>query len=282
MDIFLKNKDERAIATAIEDNFISFRLLFSRLPNARIFKDKGFLWIDSGTSRASWNGILKAKLHLEFFDDKIQLVLKYFQEVNRPFSCWLGYNNFSNAIQERLTSHGFVQDEESAGMAADLTDCQVKIPYVSGLKIKKLSNPHEWESHVAVCVKSFNLDNIVEQFLSTIYRDVKSCIPYPFQHYLGYIDDEPVASSLLFFNSGIAGIYFIGTIPKFRGKGIGSALTAYSMLRAKELGNRIAVLRASGMGEGIYRRLGFKDYFKFQLYLFKELNKVKSKYFQKE
>lgn len=275
MDKIIKNKDDRAIATAIEDNFISFRLLFSRLPNARLFKDKGFLWLDSGTSRPSWNSILKAKVHLEFFDDKIQLVLKHFLEVNRPFSCWLGYNNFSKAIQERLTSYGFIHYEESAGMAADLTDCQVKIPYVSGLKIKKLSNFNKWESHVAVCIKSFNLNNSAGQFLSTIYRGVKSRIPYPFRHYLGYIDDEPVASSLLFFNSGIAGIYFIGTIPKFRGKGIGSALTAYSMLRAKELGNRIAVLRASGMGEGIYRRLGFKDYFKFQLYLFKELNEVK-------
>ncbi len=275
MDKILKNKDERAIATAIEDNFISFRLLFSRLPNARIFKEKGFLWIDSGTSRASWNGILKAKVPLEFFDDKVELVLNYFHEVNRPFSCWLGNNNFSSTIQEKLTSYGFVQDEESTGMAADLNDCQVKIPYVSGLKIKKLSTPHEWESHLAVCAKSFNLTNSAEQFLSTIYRSVKSCIPYPFQHYLGYIDDKPVASSLLFINSGITGIYFIGTIPTFRGKGIGSALTAYSMLRAKELGNRIAVLRASAMGEGIYRRLGFKDYFKFQLYLFKELNEVK-------
>ena len=46
---------------------------------------------------------------------------------------------------------------------------------------------------------------------------------------------------------------------------------------AKELGFRVAVLRASKMGEGMYRRLGFEEFFKFSLFLYRNSENISDK-----
>ncbi len=45
--------------------------------------------------------------------------------------------------------------------------------------------------------------------------------------------------------------------------GIGTVLTLAPMEDARQLGYRIAVLQASRMGEPVYRKIGFKSYFRY-------------------
>jgi hypothetical protein len=44
-------------------------------------------------------------------------------------------------------------------------------------------------------------------------------------------------------------------------------MTLAAMRKAADLGCRVAVLRASQMGVGVYRRIGFKEYCKLGLYV---------------
>jgi predicted acetyltransferase len=52
----------------------------------------------------------------------------------------------------------------------------------------------------------------------------------------------------------------VTTIPEFRGRGFGRALTLAAMRAGAELGARIAVLQSTEMGHGVYRRLGFEPF----------------------
>jgi GNAT superfamily N-acetyltransferase len=56
---------------------------------------------------------------------------------------------------------------------------------------------------------------------------------------------------------GAAGIYDIEVAPPRRGRGIGKAITYALLRRAVELGCRHALLNSTGLGEPVYRRLGF-------------------------
>jgi ribosomal protein S18 acetylase RimI-like enzyme len=85
-------------------------------------------------------------------------------------------------------------------------------------------------------------------------------------YYLGVLDDKPVATSLLYPGGGVAGIYNVATLPEARRQGIGSALTVAPLLQAHTWGYRIGTLQSTPMGLNLYRRLGFREYCRFQVY----------------
>ena len=63
----------------------------------------------------------------------------------------------------------------------------------------------------------------------------------------------------MFLSETSAGFYDVGVLEKERNRGIGSAMMTHALQLARERGARQAVLLASGMGYGMYRRVGFQE-----------------------
>jgi GNAT superfamily N-acetyltransferase len=77
--------------------------------------------------------------------------------------------------------------------------------------------------------------------------------------FIGYLNDEPVGTNLLFNGGGVASVYAIATIPSARGKGIGAAITLQPLLEARDQnGYDYAVLFSTEMGIPVYQRIGFR------------------------
>jgi GNAT superfamily N-acetyltransferase len=74
----------------------------------------------------------------------------------------------------------------------------------------------------------------------------------------GYLDGAPVSSSAAIRTDDVVGVYAVGTLDAFRGRGLGTALTWAAIEIGREWGCRMAVLQASEMGVGVYRRMGFR------------------------
>jgi ribosomal protein S18 acetylase RimI-like enzyme len=88
----------------------------------------------------------------------------------------------------------------------------------------------------------------------------------PFRHFIARFERLPVATGSLFLHAYTAGIYFVFTSPRQRRRGIAAALTRALLEDARSLGSRLAVLHASEMGYGVYRRLGFREYGRLRRY----------------
>ncbi len=83
--------------------------------------------------------------------------------------------------------------------------------------------------------------------------------PQPvFQHFLARWQGEPCAISTLLCARLGAGIYHVATLPAFRGRGLGQALTLTAMQTAQQAGYRQAILFATSAGYPLYVHMGFE------------------------
>ena len=84
---------------------------------------------------------------------------------------------------------------------------------------------------------------------------------------LARIEGEPASAALAILSHGIAGIYWVGTIEKWRCLGLGEACTAAVGNAAFERGAATVVLQASRQGEPIYRRMGYREITRYAWYV---------------
>jgi len=80
-------------------------------------------------------------------------------------------------------------------------------------------------------------------------------------YFLALVDGVPAAASLLSLAEGVAGIYNVGTLEGYRGKGLGALVTATALEVGRAAGYKVGTLHATAMGEPVYRRLGFEGRF---------------------
>ncbi len=81
------------------------------------------------------------------------------------------------------------------------------------------------------------------------------------------VQGEPAAAAMVILTHGIGGIYWVGTTPKARGKGLGELVTRIVGNIAFDQGARLVVLQASPMGEPIYRKMGYREVTRYPYYV---------------
>jgi GNAT superfamily N-acetyltransferase len=77
--------------------------------------------------------------------------------------------------------------------------------------------------------------------------------------FIGYAEGRPACTSLLFRTGSVAGIYWVSTLPEFRNRGFGAAITLRAVSAGKDKGCQLASLQASAMGKPVYARIGFDN-----------------------
>lgn len=86
-------------------------------------------------------------------------------------------------------------------------------------------------------------------------------------HYIAYADVLPVATAMRYTSHRIAGVFNVSTVPAYRRRGIGAALTWRAALDGLAEGCIASALQASVMGEPVYRRMGYRAALDYHLWL---------------
>lgn len=76
---------------------------------------------------------------------------------------------------------------------------------------------------------------------------------------------KPVASGALVISGDHAGAYAISTLPEFRRRGIGRAITLHALQLGAAGGARTGFLQSSPMGRPVYENMGFREIFSYRL-----------------
>ena len=191
----------------------------------------------------------------QFFNNYFQAVEK--QDVS-PYIIFQIDENISSK-ESLLKKNGFRAIEEWTSMSIALDKLTKE---TSGkLQIVKVEDEVRLQNWLKVVEQTmFNNSSIETGIFEQLMLDDNINL------WLGYFDNQPVCTTLSYVHSNIVGLYMISTLNDFRSKGFGREITLKALYDASSKGVMQGVLQATRSGINMYRKIGFQEHGKFQIY----------------
>lgn len=247
----------------IENNVAAFFAVWKDFKGAEFVNDHTGTQIVTGLPFAYMNSVVNAN-YREDVTEQIRKTLKPFEKKKVPVLWWIGPNSKPDDLEAYLEKFDFRKVDEPPGMYMNLDDLDQNYEYPTELRIEEVNNEQQLEEWTSVFKDGMGGNE--ELRLAQLRSETHLLQIDNYITFIGYWDDEPVATAALVLEEDVAGVYLIITVPEHRGKKIGSAVTIFALKHAYELGYREAILQSSAMGFNIYKRIGFEEYCKFKWY----------------
>lgn len=223
------------------------RLLYVRahLARARMFSSGPDLtWFRTASRHPELNGVLLVTR------SRVSDALKVMGGRSALWHSWP--EEPSLAVGKELSRNGLVFVEEEPLMVRahpDLPSLPTLSPEFSVERVEDLAGLADWAQ-----VWSPRHEDGLVPALATVGLGPGRRV----HHLLGRLGGVPVASSAAVVTQGGIAVEHVVTLPSYRGRGFGTALTRAAVEVGARRGVACAVLTASPEGEGVYRRLGFR------------------------
>ncbi len=269
MSQVLQDLSAAALIRANEANLYAWTPFPHNWPQAEVHAGRDICWCLTDIAFPSCNVIFRARLEPEHIDSTIEALIAKGRARKVPLQWWIGQDTKPANLGEYLIAHGFAHFGDAIGMAIDLLAVKEGGPMPSSLTITEVKDSATLKTWCHIAAVGFGIPEDAEPALLKWFTTALD-LELPTKFYLGWWDGEPVTTSQLFLAEGVAGIYFVATIPQARRQGAGFAITLKPLQVAREMGYRVGILQASKMGVSVYRRMGFKEYGKIPSYIWME------------
>ena len=273
MSQILQDFAEPALMLAVEANFAEEMAVFGRyLPGAELHDNEEVEWFITGLPYPLFNGVLRTHFttgaagKTEDIDRKIDAILSHFKARRIPMDWAVSQASQPANLGAYLEAHGLSYLGANTAMVLDMRAMHVGLPTHPNLKIEEVNDLEALKLWRYVSDKGFGSSGDQAKVYYDAYINMGFGPHLPWHHYIGCLNDEPVAVSSLLLYAGVAGIYGVATIPEARRQGIGAAMTLEPLIKARSLGYCVAMLSPSDLGLGVYRCIGFREYSKTSFY----------------
>ncbi len=252
--------NKKHLINNLENNIYNFKLNIARSSNKIVNVQPFFKWVNCAPSR--WpNQILDVNISDDIVDEKIDYIKENILKGDAPNYLFLGPRAYSKRFETQLLRKGFTQFTRWSGMILKLEDRNVFPGSIEDFKIKTVSSIGElkiWSSILNEAMFGGGFEGA--DLFANLYKTSDVIL------YLGMYGDTPVATSCVFFDSKIAGLFLISTRPEYRNRGFGTRMTAAPLDAASKKGIIYSGLYATVLGERVYKKLGFSKYCDFFIY----------------
>jgi hypothetical protein len=231
----------------LEEDTYGFWAEFGHRPGGARGEDAGATWFRSGVPFVNYNGVVGVGCHID-------TMLARVRAWSLP-ARWIVSSASAGGVEAVLAERGLQVVDEAPGMVARIEDLpraaldELTVEPVTGQK-----QWHEWES---VFRDAFG-------FSEEVAAHVRVAHSWPCLHEEGrqYLlmrfNGVAVATGLLHWSRGVAGVYAIGVRRDFRRRGFGAFTTLLTVREGARRGATVAVLQATKEGFPVYARLGFQ------------------------
>ncbi len=245
---------------AIEDNALAYYKGMARYLGGQYIEQEQATWFTTGRrSQFRFNGVLHTAVSpAEGLHKMADPILAVFLAQNLPFF-WVDWPAVGTpGLGRYLISKGLeLLTLSLPAMARALADPpRASLP--PEVELSRVETRQDQVDWLKVFMAGFEEPEPSRpdfgQFLANSLAE-----PQPvFEHFLARWQGEPCAVSTLLRAGPVAGIYHVTTLPAYRGRGLGQALTLAAMQSAQSAGYSTAVLFATPSGFPLYQRLGFE------------------------
>jgi GNAT superfamily N-acetyltransferase len=253
--------DLASLAAAADENLVVHASWVPlHLRDARVQHDDDLVLVDSGLPCDTFNLACRAWLAPGSALDRIRDALEFFAVTRHPFSWWLGPDHSPPDLPALLQDAGLQPAETELAMALDLADLPAPPERPATLHIRRVQTPRDLGAFAKISAANWSPPDANVLRFYELAEAALLAPDSPQWLYLGVLDTIPVATAELTVGGGLVGVYNVSTVPAFRGRGIGTAMTHTPLAAAKEAGHRTAILQGAPEGVGIYHRLGFTSF----------------------
>lgn len=266
MTEILKDFSEEKVIKGIKANFIECIKYWGKLPQSLIEHEGEIIRMTTGVPVASLNFITSTKPVKGDIDSKIENTIHFFESRKMPCLWWVFPESMSQDLIERLKANGFSLRGSVPCMAADLLNSNKEIAMPQGMTIQPVKKQAELEMWAETSSVGLGVSSSFKEMYMNFIKSFPINDNFKQRLYLGFFNGEPVATSLLFLIAGVAEVNLVSTIPSKREKGFGSLITRYSLVDASKMGYRVGVLESLPKGENVYKKLGFREYCRVEIY----------------
>jgi GNAT superfamily N-acetyltransferase len=242
--------------TSVEDDLVGFLTALAATPGFHDERrDDATTW-SSDVAHPLFNGVAGARFPVEEAAARAGQVVGAYAARGQPFLWWTTPSSTSAPL-ERALGHLGLRRADSPGMHLALAGSSGPVPpgtsRTDGVEVRPVA-PGQEQDFARTVLAGFGMSPMLR---APFTRVLEHLDPARVHRVLAVEDGEPVGCGSLWVTGRTAGLHDIAVPPGARGRGIGSAVTAALVARARALGCTEAVLHASGPGVGVYRRLGF-------------------------
>jgi ribosomal protein S18 acetylase RimI-like enzyme len=241
----------------------SSRQLFELDPDAAVLAEDGaFL----GAGSSSHPAISNVAFRYEDDRDPEQLIARsrdFFGARNRGFSLWVRGDQAEDAdLAAAAAAAGmqmvYAMPEMVLGTRVEAS------PLPRGAELREVTEESQAEDYWRIAAESYLSLGFPEETFAG-YTDHAGMLAGNLAAFIGYLDGDPVSIAMTIVSHDVAGIYWVGSLERARGQGLGRAVTVAATNAGFEKGAEIASLQASPMGKPIYVKLGYQTVFDYRL-----------------
>jgi len=231
-------------------NMRAWLLLLAENSGGQIHQEQGLIW----TYTSAWGGrgaLAFPQLDPIQTDEQLDTIIEFYRHCHplQEVMYWSMAPARPADLETQLLARGFEWNWRPHWMWLDFRHMRTNHARPSELRIEIVQDEPDWEID--------DLPYYSREDPSLPYTQTN---PQLIWHFAARLRDQVVGHCTLLLTTGemgIAGIFSMGVVPSARNQGIGKALVLVACQFAQERGYHHAALNATGLGEPMYRRVGF-------------------------
>jgi len=222
-----------------------------------VHHEKDVSWCEAPLKDVFFNQVYGARFRYSAAERRIRTLVGHAQRRGVPLIWRVGPDSAPGNLGLLLEKAGLQYADDGLAMAMDLSLLeQVEAKHIAIEPVRDDAGMRTWTE---IGIEAFGSPPEFTDPVYEMHRAMGFGPDEPHQHFLARIDGTDVAMATLTTHCGVAALQSLGTREAWRQRGAGTALTHHVMREGRSRGYKTGVLQASALGQGVYRKLGFRE-----------------------